>query len=207
MRWKVRIDEQLNLDGVVLSHKPLNGPRQDITHEVILTQAWSVLASRACDTPSSPLELDEPRSVLVDVLDQLPGCVSQRDATVCATFICWLGSNRGRGFLMHADRLAAEYPMMGRDTAYGLAWMKENRRMRSIDMGCRILDLILYNTDPQLESLDGPEVRDTEVVEHLVYWLASAKGQRFLKTTKEETSYRRSNDHHIKQENQNEHSE
>lgn len=196
------IMDQLNFEDIALLHRPLNGPRKGFIGEEVFSEFWEKLANKTCEKYSGFLDIAEERSTLVDMLYQLPGQIEQRDATVVATFMCWLGTNCGRGFLHRAKSTAHKYPHLGAEMIYGAVWCDENRRILSVNHGMRYIEGMLYNNKNGRNRLEDEQVRDHEVIEHAVYWLATLKGQVFLKACEDEIKYRQSDAYSLKQETQ-----
>lgn len=165
-----------------LSHEPLNPVRLSFDGEVSYLLVWQ----RWADAPADPLaekEFGEPvpthfDEIFVDYRWK-PG---QREATIAASVISWLGTNCGRAFLEDARRIEA---VCGYG-AYNAAWGRENMRQGSVNGGMRALEALLtpvaewsgrpYAMD-RMVSLSG---RDFEAAECVIHWISGFSGQRFL---------------------------
>lgn len=131
-----------------------------------------------------------PNSMLVDILWQHPGYVTQRHATICTSFVIWLGTNCGAAIRLGADRLRTEKYFGGR--AWLMSWAAENHRASCANHGVRTIEHLLAPEDhfgrDHLSPVGGehlvkrPEltVDDLECIDHLVYWLGE-KGQDFIR--------------------------
>lgn len=171
-----------------VAHEPARPPRPSHDGEEAFAAAWKKLMAQ----PVEALYGDEtPR--LGEILWDYPHPVGQREATVCASLICWLGTNCGLSFLQEARRLAAM--IRSPEKAYLSAWAIENFRVRHVNMGYRTLEHCL---SPREEAGTFGYVKpielsaaDYETAEHLARWLGSVDGQRFLTYCEAETEARR----------------
>ena len=153
------------IDLFPLKHEPCRPARPDVYAEGIFVESWQ----RFLATPTDPAFDDEPLEV---VLCNLVGEIDQRSATVAASFICWLGTNIGRGFLLEAERMKAKFPD-AHSHAYLAAWTFQNMRRPHVNSGWRTINAILP---------DWPvEAADIEVADSVAYWLGTERGQRFLR--------------------------
>lgn len=167
-----------------LLHEPSLPVRQDVIGEVVFVEAWQ----RLMDVPVEfPLDVDCD-TMLDDVLSHYPYSVGQREATVCASIICWLGTNCGLGFLHECKKLAEMFPSYRREHAYLAAWTIENSRSPGVNSGVRTLEHILSDTIGRTGVLGNlgripasPSADDYECAECLIKWLSTTKGQDFLK--------------------------
>jgi len=156
-----------------LVHEPVAPPRPGTPGESIYLELWrEYLAVR-------PERLDE-------ILRDLPGPTTQRDATVAASFMVFMGCNGGRGLHQSAEALMCKG--LTSHQAFRLAWAQENARARAVDRGLRCIEYMLatkhpIRTDPgNVGRVDWslvPDVtlRDIDVVESMVDWWASREGK------------------------------
>lgn len=100
---------------------------------------------------------------------------TQRDATVAASFICWLGCNVGAGYLTESRR---QFEREGQ-RAYLQTWSVMNLRRGWKGGGRRKLDAIL----PPPWDLTA---RDVEIVDHAAWWLGSPDGQKLIREAEAE---------------------
>lgn len=168
-------------------HEPMPPhPRPNHIGEFVYSEEWSTLMQER-----PPYGLDSPNSMLANVLWNLPARVTQRHATICATVICWLGTNCGRSVVDKALEYR-EKRIHHERQAYLIAWTIQNDRSPHVNHGIRILKHLLappecYGT-PLLGVLPGPQVvrrpelsaEDYEVVEHLMLWLTEGIGATFV---------------------------
>jgi hypothetical protein len=163
-----------------LEHKPLPPyPRASFIGETVYAEEWAKLMQER-GTYSTP------NSKLVDILSSHPTPLTQRQATICATVMCWLGTNCGQAVILGARRLiekAKEHPA----PAFVMSWANQNRRIYGINHSYTALEHLLAPPDHYGKDYIGiggrtlirrPEltVDDYEVVEHLMYWLGGAEG-------------------------------
>jgi hypothetical protein len=162
-------------------HLPINRVR-NLIGEQVFSSAWSELMVQ------KP-EHDDPNESLGAVLHEYCGQLTQRVATVAATFICWLGTQGGEVYLDAAERLF-EQAENSRREAYLMAWSLHNLRRYHTSSGFRCVEMILAK---DTNSLDIPAVSlaDLEVVDHLVQWLGDDDGQAWLKQCLNEVDRRR----------------
>lgn len=161
---------------------PTRPPRQGFIGENVMAAEWAKLMADTNDIDSPP------NDTLSCVLGSYGYRLTQRSATVAASLVCWLGTNIGRCFLDVAARLAAT--TCQKSDAYLMAWAVQNTRCSSVNHGRRTLEACLISdaTPTKVPKLSGA---DYEVAEHVVIWLGSENGQRFLKTC--ETEIKRQN--------------
>lgn len=158
----------------LLSFEPINAPRPDHAGERIYTEQWAALA------PTWVGLWDDDETVFRSVFKDYGWHPGQREATITASFMCWLGANVGQGFLAAARSMARAYPHL-REQGYLMAWAVENNRTFGVNFGMRTLEFILT---PRGDLKDGGRAelsaRDLEAVDCLVRWLATARGQAFV---------------------------
>lgn len=127
---------------------------------------------------------DAPFSIILQDLCSNP---TQRDATVAAEFIRWLGTNCGRGYLTQASELAAKLSNhhSDRPRAYVMQWTMTNTRVRHVNNGVRTIEWWFVNSEDK-QSWSGPSwlpeisARDLEVAENIAHWLGTEAGQVFI---------------------------
>jgi hypothetical protein len=154
-----------------LSHTPVRPPRRTFLREQVYASRWAKLIAA------------HPR-VLMSILTDYVAPVGQREATVAASFVTWLGTNIGQALLETAAKRTPLSPLadwskeLAASDAFLSAWAHENRRQLGINGGKRTLEAILQ--DDTASQQQRPSADDYEVVEHLVIWLGCTRGQRFL---------------------------
>lgn len=94
------------------------------------------------------------------------------DAIAASSFVCWLGTNVGRGFLLRADEMRKKHSLEP-EHAYLLAWAIKNERHAGINCSKATLEAIL--------PPNRMTTRAMEVVHKVVRWLGSPDGQRLIK--------------------------
>lgn len=156
-----------------LVHEPVAPPRPCTPGERIYLELWrEYLAVR-------PERLDE-------ILRDVHGPTTQRDATVCASFMVFMGCNGGRALHQGAEALVRKHGLSEQD-AFALYWAKDNARCRWINHGLRTIEYMLATAHPidttklsphRINWSLVPEVtmRDLDVIESMVAWWASREG-------------------------------
>lgn len=164
-------------------HEPLRPARQGCIGEIVYAQQWR-------DFMGTLPHPDAPHSArLADILHHMPEQLTQRHASVAASFVCWLGTNCGLGFLWEAKRAAKEQPR-NVERAWMGAWAWQNKRLTWLSGGIRTVEHILAPKDLEVEGdrfwlgalsrLPDVSSSDFEVFEHVVCWMATIDGARFL---------------------------
>lgn len=159
-------------DLLELVHEPVASPRICTPGEGIYLDLWREYLS------VRPERLDE-------ILRDVHGPTTQRDATVCASFMVFMGCNGGRG--IHQSAEALWKIGLNRQQAFRLAWSQANARSRGTDCGIRCIEYMLatrhpIRTDPgyvgRVDWSLVPEVtmRDIDVVEAMVDWWGTREG-------------------------------
>lgn len=183
------MDDEEVMERPQLAHEPNRPPRADIYGEVIFAEHWKRLMAQPCDWRE-----EEEGGLLGSILRYLPLPISQRDATVAASFICWLGTNCGRCFLSQAKARAGEAAdKHERSLAYLCQWAVENRRIGYINHGFRAIEFWMMDAEESAEVNKAvsaifwrrPKVevsgRDLEVADAIAMWLGADEGQAFIK--------------------------
>lgn len=169
-------------DRVDLSHAGLRPVRDSVVGEGVFARRWERLMAARPRWADD----DEAAPALAAVLGDL-GEPDQRDATVAATFIQWLGTNVGLAFLGRAEQVGK----LAMATRIGigphmLAWAETNKRVSTVNGGLRQIDCILTPPDAPRGRYNLPErapdltLRDHEVIERVASWLDGEEGLRFL---------------------------
>lgn len=167
---------------IALIHRPIRRPRTTFTGECMFAASWMRLMD-------SPLVESERYSggfatKLESILTLYPHEITQRTASIAASFITWLGTNNGMCFLMSARKMGEV--ISNPQNAYVAAWAIENRRWQGINSGVRTIEAVLSKEDsgkdlfgyrPNIPILSAAEV---EVVDLLVEWMAGEEGMTFV---------------------------
>lgn len=175
------VDDEM-IDGhtrnlVELAHVPISPPRKNHDGEASYLELWQRFVGRLTDE-----ELGEIfRETLYENL-------TQRQASVAATFVMWLGTNCGRGMIQEADGGKREPDAYRADwhLRYLRRWEMENRRESGVNGGIRYCEAILspQRSGPDhLSSRTVPTVtiEDLDVIDCICRWLATQDGQAFLR--------------------------
>lgn len=137
---------------------------------------------------------------LLLILKDLPPPISQRDTTIAAILVQWLGTKAGGIFMENAKQMQRD-GSLSLTEAYLKQWKILQERKRALDSGLTCLEyLILPAPDPEespaarqfrLEHLfeqisSGKTIvateRDQEVARGIIRWLSSDRGQLFIET-------------------------
>lgn len=167
-------------------HAPMRPPRDGHHGEQVFTEKWAELMARTGsihDTYYSNVEL---HSIL-----GVGEALTQRMATVAATFVTWLGTACGRGFIHQSkNRWAA----LQAGDAFVAEWAVENYRHVAINGGFRVIEHILAPDECRanggLRYAPDLTVEDYETVEHIAYWLGSTQGTAFVLACEKEIAER-----------------
>ena len=179
---KVRDDYD---DSGRIPHEAMRPARSDMIAEVVFARRWRELMATV---PSYASMNDEDEPMLSSILCYL-GEPNARDAQVAASFVTWLGTPVGGSVLIQADRLR---PILFQSTSsfqvgpVAVAWLEENRRRTSVNLGYRSIELFLSPVDAPRGWMDLPfsapmlSIRDYETVERVAAWLDEEEGVAFL---------------------------
>lgn len=182
--FELDYDEYLHALGE-LSHKPLHGPRESHVGENVYAFEWEVMHA------SVRRDNDPPNVLLASMLYAMQRRITQRHASVAASFITWLGTNCGMAYLNAAKRLrdCASYSLMPRE-AYLAAWAIDNQRSLQVNHGGRLIESILAPADHfgrdlftglwGLRRMPDLSIEDHETVEHVASWLGTPRAQEFI---------------------------
>ncbi|MBB3759261.1 hypothetical protein [Xanthomonas arboricola] len=108
---------------------------------------------------------------------------TQELAYLAASFVTWLGSSVGLGFLSACRNQVVRHASSWHEDAYLAAWAVENRRRPGHRHGWRMIEFLAWDGDWNSVSRHSPPLlsADTyEVVENLVCWLGSSAGEAFI---------------------------
>ena len=164
-------------DRPPLAHEAIRPARKGNPRELVFAGRWRELMQSKHDA-------------LNRILSDYPAPIEQREASVAASFITWLGTNIGQAMLECAELRTAEKrhgawtPSYAASDAHLGAWVAENRRKHGIDCGGRTLEAIL--ADPATAQHAQPSAADYEVAEHVAFWLGQHDGQQFLSACQSE---------------------
>ena len=135
------------------------------------------------------------------VLRGCPFPATQREATVLASVVSWLGTNCGREMLRAAKDSESARLWRAHET-YLAVWALENVRSNGIRGGCGGLRTIEHILGEAIETSRGRtvvrptlSVNDFEAVDHLMLWLGQHDGQGFLLAAHEELNRRQGTEH------------
>ena len=113
--------------------------------------------------------------------------LDRQDASTTASFISYLGTNGGR-YLVSLFKQYSENPFFKtKEDAFLFAWLSENRRRQGHNDNLRTIEFILtpienHHLHHGLSNfkLDDIKVSQYEVIEHLVRWLSTSDGIKYL---------------------------
>jgi hypothetical protein len=170
-------EEHLRRRGPFI-HEPVRPARKGHTGEQVYLQTWQKLMGEDDENGLSG-------EALACILSPLPRYIEQRDATVAASFMCWLGTNCGQSFMHNARNLLTKIGLLWEGNAFIMAFARENYRHRAVNDGYTMAEYLLA---PETFYRGGtlrrhPEVSadDLEALSHLAAWLGSKEGQAFIK--------------------------
>lgn len=181
--WNTFEREEHLLELGELKHQPLRPPRVDHVGENVFAHEWEVfmLTDRSANEPAN-IRLE-------NILEDMDRLLTQRHASVAATFITWLGTNCGQSYLHEASQLGSR-GRIGNDKAFVAAWAIENMRRRGINHGRRTVEALLEDDSPngelfaEMVGLRQPgdfTVEDLETLDHVAAWLGTDQGYRFCR--------------------------
>lgn len=166
-----------------LKHEPINPPRADHVGENVYSFEWLTL-NETIRRPNDP-----PNVLLGSILYHMERRITQRHASVAASFITWLGTNCGHSIHDRAQQLLKAG--LHRDEAYECAWAIENKRRSGINHGIRYIESVLAGPDDfgkdifsgmwGLRRMPNITIEDYETVEQLVEWLSTDRAQEFIR--------------------------
>jgi hypothetical protein len=163
---------------LAFSHDAIRAPRPCTVGEMVMSDKWLELMDRPAPTILD--ECDEYH--LRMIMSAYPFPLTQRVATVAASFVQWLGTNCGRCFLHDAERIAKT--LDGKRDAWLAAWAIDNARHAGMNGGVRTIEAALAPSDHwengRLVRLPDLTAQDHEAVEHVVLWLGMPEGQAFI---------------------------
>lgn len=172
------MDHDYLWDIPLFNHSPMRPARKGLVGENVFASEWAKLMA--------PPNFDSPANQpLADVMGSYGYRLKERAATVAASVICWLGTNCGRCFLEKAARLGSV--QTSREDGYLMAWAVENARQSFSGQGRRTLEACLIS-DEKPTIVPNLSAQDYECAEHLVMWLGSDDGQKFLQRCETEIS-------------------
>lgn len=146
-----------------LTHEPETAVRPSIYGEGCFVEQWKIVLNRVPDHGDGTTD-----EMFCTILGDLEP-VDQRDATVAASFICWLGTNAGACYLLAASKRSAEGEPYRQ--SHQIEWALHNRRRSHVNNGRRTVEALLKE----------PTIRDLEVIEKLAEWLDSKYGAAFIR--------------------------
>lgn len=174
-----------------LTHVSVRPDRPDLVGECVFSEQWRDLMAKE---PSWTGPLDHADPCWTDVFGEMMGEPDQRDATVAATFIQWLGTNVGYGFLLSAENLmrAVGASRPAGFNPYLALWASRNLRRSGVNFNLTLAELLLAHPSddrgPHGFPTRPPDLssRDLELMSRAAAWLDSDGGQAFLQRAKVE---------------------
>lgn len=155
-------------------------PARDMIGEQVYARRWQEFVSK---------EYADGRTEFDRILQAYPYPLEQREASVTASFITWLGTNVGASFLETAkkikeSRIVPHFP-------YVAAWGVFNVRSLETNSNARLIEF-LTRTPEELEKnvFSEVSVRDLEVIDQIALWLGTDDGQEFLSGCQKEIARR-----------------
>lgn len=152
-----------------MKHVPIRHAR-NMTEEQVFARQWKEL-----------MESKEPyeSGMLSRVLIGYPYEIKQREASVAASMICWLGTQVGKSFLLLAEEIREKTSCA--HYSYVAAWGVRNARVFGHNSNARQIDF-LTRTQAEMEANFFPEtfVKDLEVLDQVCLWLGTEDGRAFI---------------------------
>lgn len=180
-----------------LQHTPIDGPRPTHVGENVFAHQWELLMTKQPDA------CDPPNSRLAYILWGMTREITQRHASVAASFVTWLGCNAGNAFVERGRRMFIDIDSvhrLSREHASMVSWSIEN--MRSPRKFYRTIDTILAERDDygpdlfsngiSLRRLPKISAEDVETADHLAYWCGTPDGCEFIRFCNEQIRQRES---------------
>jgi hypothetical protein len=164
-------------DMVPIEHIPIAPPRKGHEGEQAYLDLWKRFMAR-CDE---------------DALESMFSATAyrrlatQRQASVAASFVLWLGTNCGTAMLRTAqDSMTTGGYRNDPSCRYLRQWELENRRAMFINGGLRCVEAILTpersgGGQLTLHNVPTVTVDDLDVIDCICMWLATQDGQHFIK--------------------------
>ncbi len=156
---------------IELAHIPLRPARAGTPGEGIYLQLWV-----------DYLALDPDR--LHSILWSTGRHVGQREASVCASFMTFMGCNCGACFTDTAEQMlnmdARTSAARSAESRFQMAWALENRRSRGVNSGLRTIEAMLakspthvsnnFTSSVDWASIEDITTADYDTVECMVSW-------------------------------------
>lgn len=155
-----------------LSHRPHHPPRNGMIPEQVFAELWEK-QMQGYDEEGDP-------TFAVITRDIKP---TQELAFLVASFVMWLGSSVGLGFLSACRKQVVRHASSWHEDAYLAAWAVENRRRPGHRNGWRMIELLAWDGDWNTTNRHNPPLLSAdayEAVENLVVWLGGHQGQEFI---------------------------
>lgn len=166
-------------------HKPITGPRPSHVGENVFAYQWEVLMQKR-------EEEDPPNAALARILWNMQhGFITQRHASVAASFITWLGTNCGNAMIEKSRQIYISIDSvsrMTREESVLAAWAIENVKRPG---QYRLIESVLAPPDHWLKDvitggfvlglLPTLSAEDLETCDHVAYWCGSPEGCEFIR--------------------------
>lgn len=160
-------------------HQPIRPPRPGHIGEQVYAELWERTICRVAHDPDA----DDDSRPLAEVFGDWRATI--RRCRIAASFICWLGTNCGQGFIFKARK----YVEKKIDCAWRVAWWSENCRIRGVNSGRRTLEHLIATPEREWPDLSAD---DFETLECVASWLGSTRGQEFIAAAEYEIMLRQS---------------
>lgn len=172
-------------DDPLFVHDPIRPVRPDVIGEVVFMRRWQALQ----DADDKPEDLGGRNSILCGILALTRHETTQRDATVCASLIRWLGTNNGKAFLDAAEDMVGK--LADRKRGFVAAWAVANIRDQQCNLGLNCVDAVLAPNHATLgaAALDTEwqaSADDIDAIHMMIQWLGSQRGAEFLEGCRKE---------------------
>lgn len=152
--------EKWEVLALPLKHEPIRPARTCTPREGMFLQRWQAYAP-AIDSSVGYDYLSNFERIFYDA----SSVADQRQASVAASFITFMGCNGGMGFTWMCERFAASVIFQNcREDAFLAAWALEDKRCRGTNHGLRTSEYALAVQHPIAEQSAGHRTADWSLV-------------------------------------------
>lgn len=183
------LDTQIQERLMAVHLEPIRDPRHGTPGEVIYLQLWKNY-------------IEQDRGRLHEIVRHTHTQVDQRHASVCASFMVWMGTNCGHDFTHQTECVAkaleqtrGSHGFAGREHAFLMTWGTMNARNIGSNSNVRLVEAMLHPSYHMVkqghlgmrvdwETLDKITLRDYETVQAMVRWWSTPDAQEMREEAK-----------------------
>lgn len=160
---------------IEIEHLPLAAPRKGAPAEGIYLKLWQ--------------DFVENDAMGMEGVLNVRGPVTQRAASVAASFMVYMGCNLGTAFTREAQEMTGRFRSNG--DAFLAAWALFNKRVRHVNRGLRCVEFMLARVHPmdggQIVEAAVPQITqaDMDVIESMVVWWSTDRAAQMRSTAGE----------------------